>query len=439
MGSAENGFAKSLWVTTAEPAVDSSALTGRIDADAVVVGAGYTGLSAALHLAEMGRSVAVLEAREIAWGASGRNGAHVNPGWKILPSGIRAMYGKDRGGRVVRSIGGACDLVFDLISRHAIECAPRRAPYLRGAYGKSGIREVENWVREWGEIGAPVALKNAAETHELMGSTFFHGGMEDARGGSLQPLSYAYGLARAAMKAGARLYARSPASVVARDGSGWSVTTAGGAKVRAQYLLLATNGYTDGLWRGLRRQIVPVASLQSATAPLAEEIRRTILPGGHHVSDTRNSMVYFRVDETGRFQIGGRGSPFDPCRQDGDTRHLRAEAVRIFPVLKDAQWEFDWGGLVAISKSYTPSLIELGPNAYAGLGFCGRGVAMGTMMGKQMAELAMGEDVPMPRVKMAPFVFHRFRNAGVAWHMISGRFLDRLNGRHSRVNAKARL
>ncbi len=428
MSDAENGFTNSLWLSTAEPAIAAPALAGGIETEVAVVGAGVTGLSAAFHLAEAGRSVAVLEAREIGWGGSGRNGAQVNPGWKLLPSEIRAMYGKDRGERVIRFIDSACDLVFDLIDKHDIGCAPRRAPYFRGAFDRSGIRDVENWVREWGEVGAPVTLRNAAESHAILGSTFFHGGMEDARGGSLQPLSYTRGLARAAAKAGAAVHANSPVSKVVREGESWSVTTVGGATVRAKHLLLATNGYTDGLWPGLRRHVVPVASLQSATAPLPDDIRRSILPGGHHVSETRNSMVYFRIDEAGRFLIGGRGSLQDPCRQDGSTQHLRAEAVRIYPVLRDVKWEFDWGGLVAITKSYSPALIELAPSAHAGLGYCGRGVAMGTAMGKQMAELVMGEDVAMPREKINPFVFHRLRNLGIAWHTFSGGLLDQIAG-----------
>ena len=144
MSDAENGFANSLWLSTAEPAIDAPALVGGSETEVVVVGAGVTGLSAALHLAEAGRGVAVLEAREIAWGGSGRNGAQVNPGWKLLPSEIRAMYGRDRGDRVIRFIDGACDLVFDLIDKHDIGCAPRRAPYFRGAYGRSGLQDVEN-------------------------------------------------------------------------------------------------------------------------------------------------------------------------------------------------------------------------------------------------------------------------------------------------------
>ena len=318
--------------------------------------------------------------------------------------------------------------MFDLIDKHDIGCAPRRAPYFRGAYGRSGLQDVENWVREWGEAGAPVTLKNAAESHEILGSTFFHGGMEDARGGSLQPLSYTRGLARAAVQAGAAVHANSPVSKLIREGESWSVSTRGGASVKARHLLLATNAYTDDLWPGLRRHVVPVASLQSATAPLQDDIRRSILPGGHHVSETRNSMVYFRIDETGRFQIGGRGSLLDPGRQDGGTHQLRAEAVRIYPALRDVEWEFDWGGLVAITKSYSPALIELAPTAHAGLGYCGRGVAMGTAMGKQMADLVMGEDVAMPREKIKPFVFHRLRNFGIAWHMFSGGLLDKING-----------
>lgn len=425
MDHAERGFRQSLWQATVREEFHCSALAADMQADVIIIGGGLTGLSAALHLSELGKAVVLLEAHEIAWGASGRNGAQVNPGWKMMPSEIKALYDGDRGTRVLKMIDGACDLVFDLIDRHKIACAPRRAPYFRAAYGARGVCEAEKWTREWGKTGAPVTLKNEHETHELMGSEFFQGGMEDARGGSLQPLSYARGLARAAVKAGAQLFAKTRVSHVVKEKKDWHVTTVDGAKVRAQYLVLATNGYTDDLWPELKKQVVPVASLQAATTPLPQEILSTILPQGHHVSDTRRAMIYCRVDENGRFQIGGRGSALFPTMQQADTRHLQVEAVRIFPQLKDVEWEFEWGGLVAMTKSHTPSLIELGENAYAGMGYNGRGIAMGTAMGKQLAELIMGEDVAMPREKLSPFVLHRFRNAGIAWHILTGRLMDR--------------
>lgn len=425
MNDEERGFRHSLWQATAAEDVRHTPLRTNREADVVIVGGGFTGLSSAIHLSELGKSVVVLEAREIAWGASGRNGGQVNPGWKMMPSEIEAHYGSDRGRRILKLVDGACDLVFDLIDRHKIDCAPRRAPFFRAAYGTRGTKEVEQWVREWGVRGAPVSLKNKQETHQLMGSTFFHGGMEDARGGSLQPLSYCRGLARVAVQAGAELFAQSQVNRVERVKGDWLVTTENGANVSAQFLLIATNGYTDGLWPGLKKQIVPVASLQAATRPLAEGVLRTILPQGHHLSDSRRVMNYCRIDETERFQIGGRGSLLSPAIQQTDTRHLQAAACKIFPQLRGIEWEFEWGGLVAATKNHTPHLIELDDKAYAGMGYHGRGIAMATMMGKQLAELVVGEDVPMPREKLSPFAFHKFRNPGIAWQMITGGLMDK--------------
>jgi len=425
MNDEERGFRNSLWQKTAIGNFQYPALISDTTADIVIIGGGFTGLSAALHLSEADKSAVVVEANEIAWGASGRNGGQVNPGWKILPSEIEPHYEAGRGKRVLELIDGACNLVFDLIDRHNIECAPRRAPFFRAAYGESGINEVEEWVRQWGAVGAPVTLRDDTQTHALMGSTFFHGGFEDARGGSLQPLSYAHGLARTAEKAGARVFANSRARRIERNGSGWVIVCENGAKVRAQYLIVATNGYTDDLWPGLRQQIVPVASLQAATKPLPKGVLATLLPGGHHLSDTRAAMIYCRMDETGRFQIGGRGNAFAPCVQQADTRHLQAEAIRIFPQLENIEWEFEWGGLVAMTKKHRPNLIELDDNAYAAMGYDGRGIAMATTMGKQLAELIGGEDVALPREKLSPFVFHRFRNLGVSWHMIVAGLKDR--------------
>ncbi len=425
MDDAERGFRQSLWAATVGENAHTPQLSGSHETDVVIIGAGITGLSAALHLAEKDKSVIVLEAREIAWGAAGRNGGQVNPGWKMLPSQIRTLYGPKRGDRVISMVDGACDLVFELIDRHNISCAPRRAPYFRAAFGRRGLKEVRDWVAEWGSFGAPVVLKNQQQTHDLIGSSFYSGGMEDARGGSLQPLSYTRGLARAALQAGAEVFSQSRVRQIDRVAGNWRVTTDNGGQTIARFLIIGTNGYTDELWSGLQKQVIPVASLQAATEPLPAEILHTMLPQGHHFSDTRRDMVYCRIDENRRFQIGGRGSPFDPVRQQAATKHLQAQAVKIFPQLNGINWEYEWGGLVAMTKSHAPQLIELGEKAYAGLGYNGRGIAMATMMGKQMAELVMGEDVAMPCEKLSPIAFHGLRNLGIAWHMMVGRTLDK--------------
>lgn len=424
MNDEERGFRQSLWQETSPADFQCPPLAADQSCDVVIVGGGFTGLSAALHLRELGKSVVVLEAHEIGWGASGRNGGQVNPAGKLLPSEIMAHYGESRGRRIVELLDGTCDMVFDLIARHKIECAPRRAPFFRAGIGARGHQEVEDWVREWGRFGAPVSFKNKAETHELMGSVFFDCGVEDARGGSLQPLSYARGLARAAVAAGAQIFTKAKANRIDKNKSDWVVVCENGAKISAQFLLIATNGYTDDLWPGLKKQVVPVASLQAATSVLPPEILAHLLPGGHHVSDTRRVMNYFRVDETGRFQIGGRGNAMSPTVQQADTRHLQVQACKIFPQLKNVDWDFEWGGLVAITKTHVPNLIELGENAFAGMGYDGRGVAMATCMGKQLADLIAGEDVALPREKLSPFAFYEFRNAGIAWHMITGRLRD---------------
>ena len=204
MTDVELGFMQSLWFATAEEAPETAALSGTIDADVMIVSAGFTCLSAALHLAETGHAVVVVEAQEIGWGASGRNGGQVNPAFDVLLSGVQAHFGKQRGDRVLELIDGACDLVFELIERHTIKCAHRRVPYIGGAYDKRELTEVERWAREWGDYGAPVILNAKQDTNSVLGNRFFDGSMEDAQGGSLHPLSYVRGLARVAMSAGVK-------------------------------------------------------------------------------------------------------------------------------------------------------------------------------------------------------------------------------------------
>ncbi len=377
-------------------------------------------------MSELGQNVTVLEAEEIGFGGSGRNGGQVNPGGKILPDQIIAEHGPLEGNKIIEILSNTCELVFDLIQKYQINCAVRQAPYLRAASKKRGLTEVEEWVRQWEKLGKPVQLLDKAQTHNLMGSKFFDGGYTDARGGSLQPLSYCRGLARAAIDTGADIFTRSPAISIHQNNHSWIVKTPDGV-VNAQYLVIATNGYTSDLWPGLQKQVIPVASLQTASKPLPDEIKKSILPEGHHASDTRRDMMYFKIDETSRFIIGGRGQAFTPNKQYDDTKHLQIEAVRLYPQLKDIEWEYDWGGLVAITKSHTPLLLNLAHNAYAGLGYNGRGVAMGTVMGKLLSDTIMGESCAITSKYPNPFIFHSFKNLGIFLHMISAKWLDKFD------------
>ena len=242
---------------------------------------------------------------------------------------------------------------------------------------------------------------------DLLGTRRYDSGMHDARGGSVQPLAYARGLARAAMEEGAVIHRASEAVAVVRHGAGWSVRT-DRASVECEFVVLATNGYTGDLWPGLRRSLVPVASFVTATAPLGHNVLPTVLPGRHAVSETARIIVYYRLDGQGRFIIGGRGRWFNVTDR-GDVSHVRAAALHLFPQLEGTRWEYEWAGWPAITRDHLPKLFALERGVYAGLGYNGRGVASATMMGQQLANVVLAEAEPLVEVRGPErFAFHRF-------------------------------
>ena len=421
----------SLWAATAPAGPECPPLDSNDDADVAVVGAGYTGLSTALHLARAGRRVVVLDAGEPGWGCSGRNGGQVNPGgMKMLPDDVVATLGPVWGERFLEFGDRSCDLVFELIERYGIECEALRPGYVQGGYGAKGRRFNREWARQWTERGRGTRFLERDEIAALIGTRRYDSGMYDARGGSVQPLAYARGLARAAIEEGAAIHGASAATAVLHDGAGWSVRTER-ASVRCEFVVLATNGYTGDLWPGLRETVVPVASFVTATAPLGHNVLPSVLPGRHAVSETARIIVYYRLDRQGRFIIGGRGRWFDVA-DHGDASHVRAAAVRLFPQLEGVEWEYRWAGWPAITRDHLPRLLALDRGVYAGLGYNGRGVASATLMGQQLAGAILGDVEPLVEVRTPDrFAFHRLRQIGISYHMLTGRLLDRLDRRGS--------
>ncbi|MEP7209000.1 MAG: FAD-binding oxidoreductase [Casimicrobiaceae bacterium] len=401
--------APSLWSVTAIPDRDWPALAGDERTDVAIIGGGFTGCAAALALAEHGVRVTLLEANRIGWGASGRNGGQVIPGLKDDPDHLEAMFGPELGPRVAAAAGGVADEVFGLIARHAIACDPVRNGWLQPAFSARTLDVVTARCAQWARRGAPVRALDRREMAHLIGSDAYHGGWEDQRAGNVQPLSYVRGLAAAAHRAGARLCVGTPVTALRRHGTMWNLATPGG-EVTADKVLIGTNGYTDRLWPGLARTVIPMMSFQAATVPLSAELGASILPGGHSASDTRRLLWYYRRDAHGRLVMGGR-APFRENLGPADAGHLRAAVDRLYPQLRGIPFEFYWSGRVAMTPDYLPHLHELAPGVWAGLGYNGRGVGMATLLGRLLAELARGArpaDIPFPITAMRPIPGYPF-------------------------------
>ena len=271
-------IANSLWSATANPVVPCPELQSDVSADVAIVGAEFTGLSAALHLAQMGRSLAVLEAQTPGWGASGRNGGQVNPGLIEAPNDAIACFGPEMGQRMIRLSGQAGRLVFDLIAQHQIQCDARPVGWLRAAHNPRGLRSLEQKAEQCAQHGADLQLLSRPDVVQALGTNAYIGGLIDPRGGNLHPLNYALGLCDAARVAGVRIYGQSKVEKLERRGPEHLLVTKRG-QLRAGRVLLCTNGYSGPLHSGLQRSVVPIRSVQVATEPLSDELRSHIFAG----------------------------------------------------------------------------------------------------------------------------------------------------------------
>ncbi len=421
--------AASLWSATAGTAADDGQLCRDESAEVTVIGAGYTGLSAALHLAQSGRAVVVLDARGLGDAASGRNGGQVIPGLKSDPDELAQHFGEG----LVNLVAGGPAKVFELIDRQGIECDAVRSGWIQAATSAEAMRVIESRVRQWSSRGADVQLLNAAEIAALTGSRRYVGGWIDRRGGTVQPLKLLHGIARAARECGVRVFTHSAAVAMVREGAGWCVRTARG-QVRSARVVLAINGYGDGLCAPLRRSVVPVPSMQVATAPLSAAFLSDILPRRQSVSDTWRLLRYFRLDAGGRLVMGTRGLYGDPDAARAARPHYRA-VTEIYPQLAGVPFEHHWSGFVAMTPDHLPHLHELQPGMVAALGYNGRGVALSITMGGVLARWLNGTpaaDLGFPVSGLKPIRLHRFSRWGVSAMIQYYRLLDAWSARGTR-------
>ena len=421
----QNQWPDSLWRSTAEPLRDFPELLEDIETDLLIIGAGYTGLSTALHAADAIGHIVILDQAQPGWGCSGRNGGQVHGQWKPDLAVLKQLYPGSQFDAFIKTLGDAVELVFDLVDQHQIDCQAHRTGSIIAGKGGKAVRYLTEWSEFWAETGADVRLLDEPASTELIGTSHYDRSMFDRRGGSLQPLAYCRGLARACHERGVTIHGDSQAVRISQNGNSWRVFTARGS-VKCERLVFATNGYTDDLWPGLAQTIVPVASMLTATAPLPDSVVSTLLPQRQPVAEYAGVPAYYRVDETNRLVFGWRGTVSGEIGSL-NTAHLRSRAVRLFPQIAGTQWEYDWAGYVGITSHQRPMLLRLADNVYAGLGYNGRGVPMATMMGKQLALSVTSQASAISAESPRAIPLHSFRRIGVSARIMSGHLRDCLN------------
>jgi gamma-glutamylputrescine oxidase len=378
----------SWYLRTANPITDYPPLSGDSQADVAVLGAGYTGLSTALHLAQRGFKVTVLEAKRVGWGASGRNGGQIVTGYNQSISTMAGWVGPDDARRLWQLAEEAKRLLTDTITRHGIACGLTKG-YLFAGLRSRHMDDLKVMQAEWQGLGHESAqLLGQDEMRARVGSPRYVGGLYDPEGGHLHPLNYALGLAEACRAAGVAIHEQSP--VVAVDtGAAPSLTTAAG-RVLATALVIAGNALLGKLVPGLGRTIAPVGTYIAATEPLGRARMRQVLRDDVAVCDMNFVLNYYRRTPDDRLLFGARVSysgrdPVDLKQQ------MRRSMLKTFPQLADIRFDQVWGGLVDITVNRAPHLGRVGPTSYFAHGFSGQGVALTAIAGHVMAEAIAGQ------------------------------------------------
>lgn len=421
----------SLWAATAVAPQPTPALVDSARTDVLVIGAGFTGLSTALHLAERGTSVCVVDSHEPGWGASGRNGGQVNPTLKHDPDELVRILGEPQAERLIHAVSQSADLVFDLVRQHDIDCQPVRSGWLQLAYAHKAVAAMHARARQWQRRGAPVEMLDETAVAQRVGTRAFAGGWLDGRAGAIHPLSYTRGLVRAAGRAGAAIHGGNAVTALTPEVSAgkrsWRATLSTGASVVADQVVIATNGYTGSLWPGLQNTLLTANSFIVATRPLAPDLASSILARGETASTSQRLLLYFRKDAEGRLLMGGRGFFADP-RDAKDFSHLERSLELLFPQLGPVDYAFRWSGRIAVTRDFMPHVHEPAPGITVAVGCNGRGIALCTSFGKHLASrLTDGAaDFPYPISPIKPIPLHQLQRfyiaAGVAWYSLLDRF-----------------
>ena len=398
-------YPASWYAATATPLDPLPPATGEMRADVCIVGGGFSGLSAALHLAQAGIDVVLVEAQRLGFGASGRNGGQVGTGQRVDQDVLEGMVGKDKARALWDLSLDSVALVRSLVETHAIDCgwtpgiieAAHRARFVPDYHAYA-----EKLARDYGHDGVRPLSRD--EMRAKVGSPAYHGGLVDMVSGHLHPLRYALGLARAAQAAGARLHEGSKVT-----GVGDNVVRTDSATIRADHIILCCNGYLGALNGDVAARVMPINNFIAATEPLDEATARSLIRDREAVADSKFVINYFRLSEDNRMLFGG-GESYGYRFPRDIAATVRKPMSQIFPQLAGARIDYAWGGTLGITMNRMPHFARLAPNRLSIGGYSGHGVAMATLGGKLAAQAVQGQaegfdllaSVPSPRFPGGP-------------------------------------
>jgi len=421
--------ANSLWASTAEPLREFPSLSGEVQADVAIIGAGYTGLSAAHHIAKSGLTPVVLEANRPGWGASGRNGGVITAKFRLSFRDIDAAHGRAMAKRMYEIAHDSVDIVEELVAEFDITGARlTRTGQVKAAHNattlRAAISEAEWMKREMGD--ADVRVLDAHQVREETGSDCFVGGVLNPGSGGIHPLNYARGLADGLARRGVAIFQQTPVLRLRRD-NGKVIAETPQGMVRARQAIIATNSYSDltEATRSMQRTLVPFRSAIIATDTLPRNLAGRLMPTGRTYTETKRMMRWFRIVDN-RVIFGGRGA-FGKQDSESAFAALRKAMVGIFPDLSDVPLAFKWSGLIGMTLDSVPHIGRLDDHTLLSMGYNGAGVAMSSLMGRYLAAFVRGEkpDVGLldaSRLKIIPF--YPLREPAV--RMVAGwyQFLD---------------
>lgn len=418
----------SWYAASAGAAPSYTSLKGGTDADVCIIGAGYTGLSSAIHLAERGYKVVVLEANRVGWGASGRNGGHVGTGQRADQSSLEKWVGRETAGNLWQLGLDAVDLVCELVETHHIDCELGVGNLHMAAKASHAVdleHEVNQLTRDYGYTKA--SYLNREELAELTSASGMHGGMLDMGARHLHPLKYTHGLARVASSLGVTIYEQSPA-VKWRDNSQLQINTPQGS-VTAKALVLACNGYLGKLAPTIAGNIMPINNFVVATEPLSPEQQRAVTRDNHSLSDSLFVINYWKLSGDGRLLFGG-GENYTSRFPKDIKGFVRPYMLNIYPELTDVKIDYGWGGTLGITMNRMPDFGRIGSRIFYAQGFSGHGVPTATMAGKLLTAAIDGDSEKFDLMASVPT--HRFpggtllRWPGLVAGMLYYSLLDKL-------------